>query len=149
MVAITDQAGVKRRLCEHLAKGASLRKAAELEGVGASTVLLWSGSDPAFAEQYAHAREIGYQLLADDLIAVSDDQTLDPNSRRIMVDTRKWMLSKMLPRVFADRVDVAVTHTDMRALSTQDLERIASQALTLLPDGTVEGGASDIGEAGE
>jgi Helix-turn-helix domain of resolvase len=44
-------------------------------------------------------------------------------------------------------VDVTVTHTAQ--LSTADLERIASQALTLLPDGTVEGGTSDIGEAGE
>lgn len=71
-----------------------------------SSILFLVESDEQFASQYIRAREIGYSLLADDLLSVSDDQNLDANSRRIMVDTRKWMLSKMLPKIYGDRLNL-------------------------------------------
>jgi hypothetical protein len=70
-----------------------------------------------FAQQYARAREIGYQLMADELLEIVDDATNDfmerngkllPNHAalgrsRLMVDTRKWLLSNAV---------YGVTHED-------------------------------------
>lgn len=112
-----DQAKADR-ICERLAKGESLRKAAEAEDSNHSTVLLWVKEHKDFANQYARAREIGYQLLADEIVEISDDGSNDTYTTengpavnhdviarsRLRVDTRKWMLSKMLPKVYGEKI---------------------------------------------
>jgi hypothetical protein len=108
------------RLCELIAQGVSLRKAAEEIGVHNSTPLLWCKANADFDQQYARAREIGYRLLAEEIIEISDDSSGDmletdngpkPNPEmvarsRLRVDSRKWMLSKMLPKIYGEKLDV-------------------------------------------
>ena len=109
-------------VCERLAAGESLRKACDAEGAKAPTILLWANEYEAFAEQYAQARARGYLLLADELVEIADDSKNDSytdengNVRvdqevvarsRLRLDTRKWMLSKMLPKVYGDKLELA------------------------------------------
>ena len=118
-------------------------------------------------EDYARAREIGYMLLADEIIALSDKthewvtiQELDPDGKpvfdaegkpmlkqvlmplnsdviahkRVQIDTRKWMLSKMLPKVYGDKVTqehtgagggpIAIAAVDLKNLSDDELENM-------------------------
>lgn len=103
-----------------LAEGKSLRAAAKENGIAASTVLDWTQANAAFGEQYTLARQIGYQLLADELIEIADDSSGDvietedgPKANaeftarsRLRLDTRKWMLSKMLPKVYGDKLEL-------------------------------------------
>lgn len=109
-------------ICERLAEGESLRAICKDEAMpGASTVLGWLKDDALtpFAEQYARARETGYQLLADEILEISDDSQGDVvvdgqgNERtdaervarsKLRVDSRKWLLSKMLPKVYGDKI---------------------------------------------
>lgn len=112
-------------ICRRLAEGDSLRSAAKASGVGASTVLDWIAANAEFGEQYARARQTGYQLLADELIEIADDasgdvietedgprQNVEFTARsRLRLDTRKWMLSKMLPKVYGEKVEHAVSGT--------------------------------------
>lgn len=102
-----------------LESGKSLRKAAAAIGVDPATVLRWVKADEAFAQQYAQARETGYQLLADEILEISDDSSGDvietdrgpvanpefTARSRLRVDSRKWMLAKMLPKVYGEKVD--------------------------------------------
>ena len=109
-------------ICELLKQGKSLRKACEETGTKAPTVLGWTEAHSSFGEQYAKAREIGYLLLADDLLEISDDSAHDTyedeqgNQRtntevvarsRLRVDSRKWMLSKMLPKIYGEKLELA------------------------------------------
>lgn len=117
-----------------LESGKSLRKAAEAAGCGAATVLDWVDADKAFAEQYAQARARGYQLLADEIIEISDDASrdyietehgpkLDAEAvarSRLRVDSRKWMLAKMLPKVYGDKVEHEVKGGITVSLEPQD-----------------------------
>lgn len=116
-----------------LERGKSLRKAAEAAGCGAATVLDWVDADKEFAEQYAQARARGYQLLADEIIEISDDASrdyietehgpkLDAEAvarSRLRVDSRKWMLSKMLPKVYGERTRHELTGADGRTLAEE------------------------------
>lgn len=36
------------------------------------------------------------------MIEIADDRTLDPHARRVMIDTRKWIFSKMRPEKYGD-----------------------------------------------
>jgi hypothetical protein len=60
-----------------------------------------------FAEQYTRARNVGYDLMAEGTLEIADDQREDPNSRRVRIDARKWLLSKMLPKRYGDRLELA------------------------------------------
>lgn len=124
-----DQAKADR-ICAAITSGVSLRKAAEAENMSHSTVLDWAAENPAFGDQYARAREQGYRLLADELIEIADEKSGDPARDRLRLDTRKWMLSKMLPKVYGDKLDL--THSGYIAtpkeLTEADLERIASSS---------------------
>lgn len=101
------------------------------------TVISWVLQDlgPGFAEQYARAREVGYQLMADELTEIADDGSNDwmvvegrevPDHEyitrsRLRVDTRKWLLSKALPKIYGDKI--AHEHS-----GTLTLEQLITQA---------------------
>ena len=109
-------------VCALLEEGKSLRAACKELELTPSHILQWSKDNKDFAEQYARAREVGYKLLADEIIDIADekevqvrydgeDTTLDlsPTAiarNRLRVDTRKWMLSKMLPKIYGDKLDM-------------------------------------------
>lgn len=106
------------RILEALANGQSLRKAAKAESVSPTTVMRWVKQWPTFAEQYAQARAMQHQGFADeidDALDEADKAATDPEcgSQRIAaiklrIDTRKWLLSKMLPKVYGDRTQMVI-----------------------------------------
>lgn len=110
-------------ICDQLAAGTSLRKICEQDGYpSASAVIVWVMNDKDdCAQQYARAREIQAMLLLDEIQAISDDSSGDElileNGARVLnkefaarsrlrVDTRKWAMSKMLPKVYGDKLDL-------------------------------------------
>jgi len=135
-------------ICAGLAEGKSLRAVCRADGMPApSTVIGWL-DDPEkaeFAEHYAIARARAYQMLADEIIEISDDSKGDVwiddegNERtdaervarsKLRVDTRKWILAKMLPKVYGDKLDL--NHSgriaSSRELSDDELARIAASS---------------------
>ena len=118
-------AALAERICERLAGGESLKAICGDAGYPkAHTVLEWARSNKeGFSDQYARAREIGYTLLADEIISIADTPQIGTKTvskewgeeitqadmiehRKLRVDTRKWMLSKMLPKVYGDKQQV-------------------------------------------
>jgi len=79
-----------------------------------------------FGPQYAQAREMGFESMAEEIIEISDaDITVNgiPDNAlvqkaRLMSDNRKWFLSKMLPRQFGDKVTQELTSDPDRPLIT-------------------------------
>ena len=133
--------------------GASMRTAAEQAQLSShAAIRRLVANDPHFAAQYTRARELGLDALADQVIEIADDQTLDANARRVMMDARRWYLSKLAPKRYGERTEhlLTVTHS-VEQLPTAELERLVAQhTLQLEEDGTVTGGgASESGEAGE
>lgn len=135
---------VADKILAGLAEGKSLRAVCREPGMpAASTVLGWTEDNKEFGEQYARVRARAYQLLADEIIDISDDSAGDvvcgedgverTDAERVArsklrVDSRKWMLSKMLPKVYGDKLDL--NHSGRialpREMSEEDLVRIAS-----------------------
>jgi hypothetical protein len=70
---------------------------------------------------------------AEEVLTIADNTTIDPQDRRIRVDTRKWLLSKVLPRVYGDKLTVGgdpkapihhVVALDLTALSGPELDAL-------------------------
>jgi hypothetical protein len=64
----------------------------------------WLHEHEGFFDMYARAREKRTELFVDEIVEIADDPELDAQDKRVRVDTRKWLLSKILPRQFGDSV---------------------------------------------
>jgi hypothetical protein len=105
---------IENEILTRLAAGETLRAICRSENMpDASAVVQWCdssvGVDGGFAQRYAHARRLGLDAIAEETIAIADDVSLDPAGRRVAVDARKWLLSKMRPDKYGDRVATEIS----------------------------------------
>lgn len=85
------------------------------------TVYEWLKTDVEFSKNYAHAREIRSDRIFEEILQIADDGSNDTyedeNGRevtnhdviarsRLRVDARKWMLGKMQPKKYGDKLDL-------------------------------------------
>lgn len=108
------------RILEAMHNGKSLRQSCKalVGGPAPSTFCLWVTQDTELSEQYDKAREALIDRLADELFEISDaEPPKNPTTgafdsaavahQRLRVDTRKWALSKLAPKKYGDRVEIA------------------------------------------
>lgn len=117
-------------ICSRLAEGESLRSICRDEGMPTeAAVRMWALDDvQGFGSQYARAREIGYDRLAEEILEIADTpmqgvKTVEKATgtetttgdmiehRRLQVDARKWMLAKMLPKKYGDKLETTIKGT--------------------------------------
>jgi hypothetical protein len=114
-------AALCERILDAIAEGKSLRESCDKENLAPGNWINWINSDKQLFEQYAHAREVRAELLFDEMLDIADetssDTIIDDNGNekansewiarsRLRVDTRKWALSKMLPKKYGDKLEV-------------------------------------------
>ena len=96
-------------ICDRLSEGESLRAICrDKEMPCRASVLRWLEANEPFRGQYARARRMGYELMADELADISDGDG-DAARDRLRVDTRKWLLSKTLPKIYGDKLTLDAT----------------------------------------
>jgi len=114
-------AALCERILDAIAEGKSLRESCDKENLAPGNWINWINSDKQLLEQYTHAREVRAELLFDEMLDIADetssDTIIDDNGNekansewiarsRLRVDTRKWALSKMLPKKYGDKLEV-------------------------------------------
>lgn len=97
--------------------GLSTFKACAAVGVHHSTFVGWVGEDAELANNYARAREDLIERIANEVIELSDvDVGMQPDGKKdwaavqkqkLQVDTRKWLLSKLAPRKYGEKLEVS------------------------------------------
>ncbi len=133
-------------ICARLADGETLTSICKTPGMPSrQCVHQWRMRIPAFNDLYARAREIGMEAMSDDVLTIADDDSGDvnpdgtPNSAnvqrsRLMVDTRKFLMGKLAPKVYGDRQTVEHTGTVEHAVTLSDRERMRRLASFLAQD---------------
>lgn len=135
----SDELG--NELCNRLIAGKSLRKICEMDDMPSiGTVLRWlvDDSKATFQKQYARAREAQAEALFEEIFSIADDGTNDKYidedgnvkvdhdviaRSRLRVDTRRWAMSKMAPKRYADKVQQEVTGADGGPLEFTQITR--------------------------
>ena len=150
----TEELG--NRICELLCEGKTLTRICKEHADLPSdrTVRRWAlDAEHPFSPQYAHARLIGYHKMADETVDISDDGQNDVTTAdgktvvntdviarsRLRVDTRKWLLSKALPKIYGEKLELSgnINHThEDRLREIEEMERAAA-------------GVTDRGAAGD
>lgn len=112
-------------ICTFIAEGNSLRKALRREGMPHSTTFYkWLDSSKEKAAQYTRACEERQHVLFEECLEISNtpvegiETTIDKDGneivkkgdmlqhRRLQIDTRKWMLGKMNPKKYGDKLSL-------------------------------------------
>ena len=103
-----------------------------------TTVREWITKDDKFADQYMKAMSKRAMWLAEEIEEISDDGTNDTyvdddgkiktdydvlGRSRLRVDTRKWIASKLMPKVYGDhkRMEELETENDVMRREMQEL----------------------------
>lgn len=114
------------KICLRLSGGESLRRICEDKDMpAATTVHQWVLNDiGGFSKQYAQARNIQAEVMFDEILDIADDGTNDlmtitkgnssyniedrevTSRSKLRVESRKWYLSKIVPKKFGDKMDV-------------------------------------------
>ncbi|WP_292213135.1 terminase small subunit protein [Mesorhizobium sp.] len=150
---------IAARICEELIEGKSLRKICEAEDMpAASTVFLWLSRFPTFSEQYTRAREAQMEAMADDIVDIADDGTNDYVTKtngdgstyeafdsehvqrsKLRVDTRKWLMGKLAPKKYGDKLDLNVGGS-LQTMPQEDLDARIAKLLAEAGAGATAGG---------
>lgn len=117
---------VADQVCERIIGGESLLSISKDPQLPAqSTIYKWLLRVPEFAEKYARAREAQMEAMAEDILQIADDTGNDTkyvgengtpvadnewiSRSKLRVDTRKWLMSKLAPKKYGDKQQVALT----------------------------------------
>lgn len=101
-----------------------------------------------FCDQYARAREVGLDELAEEALEIADtpqegEETEDDGEkvkvkrgdmlghRKLQVDTRKWLLSKLAPKKYGEKTSMELTGANGGPVQISDTERAAKIAAIL------------------
>jgi len=115
-------------ICGRLANGESLKKITDEKKMPAApTVYRWIRTYEEFRNNYTRATEDRAGHMFDDMLEIADEGNPEDVMRaRLRVDTRKWALSKMIPKKYGDKTalvggdpetDEPIQVTDDRALA--------------------------------
>lgn len=104
---------IAERILDGLMQGQGLNTVCQADDMpDESAVRQWVLDNvDGFAPKYARARAIQAERIADELIALSDKASDSETAQvqRLKIDTRKWVISKILPKKYGDKVEVEQT----------------------------------------
>lgn len=145
--------------CSYIEDGGNLKQYAVDKGFPRQTLQTWIALDPTNSGTYARACEVRTHDIFDTLTRISDEATttLTIEGREIVmpldavavarnklrVETRKWALSRILPKVYGDKVAIESTVTLASVSDAELLGKIAALGLSLPRIGTLNQEASD------
>tara|TARA_R110002020_G_scaffold147160_5_gene322293 strand:- start:1325 stop:1792 length:468 start_codon:yes stop_codon:yes gene_type:complete len=135
---------IKEEILKLVSDGLSLSKALDSEAhlPSRQTVYNWFNKDHAdydetFLDNYTRAREVRSDRIFEEILEIADDSSGDTiitgegkevfsgefaARSRIKIDARKWMLGKMQPKKYGDKLDI-----------TSDGDKLQQAVITIDP----------------
>ena len=114
-------------IIEDIEKGKALRTILKSEDTPSSqTFYIWLEEDEGKSKRYARACETRADAIFEDILDISDNNTHDIITKdgeertnndviqrsRLMVDARKWYLSKLNPKRYGDKIETTLEGGD-------------------------------------
>lgn len=156
---------IAAEICERLAAGESLRSICRDPYLpDERTVRRWALDNvEGFSPQYARARDMGLDAVADEMLDIADDGSNDWMERndpdnpgwtfngehssrsKLRVDTRKWYLSKLAPKRYGEKTSMELTGAEGGPVQFTDSERAAKlAAIVAAAQARKDGDVSDL-----
>jgi len=128
-----------RAILAEVAAGSPVRRALKAHEVSPCAFYALLDRDADRAERYARATRGGCDAFADEAVQIADDPLIPADQKRIMVDTRKWLLAKRMPKKYGERTVIA---GDADSPISVGIVEPKAELLRRLVAGTPSGGAT-------
>jgi len=142
------RAGALDEFMAYVCAGGHLNGFCKLHGFSYTGMLEFIHADSSRSEMYARARQERADLLADEIVDIADEDctvvevedgvttvgisTALVNRNKLRVDARKWVASKLKPRVYGDKLELSgEIGTPTKLSDDQLLERLQSFGVNL------------------
>lgn len=108
-------------ICDRISLGESLRSITAEEGMpDRVTVLRWLSANEEFRTQYARARDMQADSLAEEGLERGRAATSEnANAARVHLDAIKWFAGKVAPKKYGDRLTAELTGKDGGPIKTE------------------------------
>lgn len=107
-------------ICSMISSGATWRAITEALDISAGALCIFFLRYP---EQYARAKEQQAELMAMDIMQIADEpvkryidangvsrmESADVQDKRVRIDTRKWLMSKMAVKKYGDKLQTEIS----------------------------------------
>ncbi len=111
-------------ICFQLSQGKSLTSILKQEGMPHYvTCMRWLDQNETFRNKYARAREHQAEYVGEETLEICDNDSIPSDQKRIMVDTRKWYASKMLPKKYGNNDNLNLTGNITLAQAINEFSR--------------------------
>lgn len=102
------------------------------------TIYRWIKDIKDFSDQYARAKRQQIEVIVDEVIEIADDTSQDTlindagkviinhehiNRSRLRIDTRKWLASKLAPKIYGERSEDQEIKNELNAQFAEECER--------------------------
>ena len=128
------------KILNRISDGESVRKICEDADMPAkSTIFKWLLDNKGFSDQYTKAKQEQAELLADEIVEISDTGKNDwmkknhPDNEgyvingeaiarsRLRVDARKWVAARLLPKKYGDKIENVISNKDGETFKTSSM----------------------------
>ena len=113
-------------ICADMSGGTPAYKACQAHGMHRMTFYRMIARDESARDKYARAKADGLDAIADEMYELADECRMGEKTKetkdgtftetgdmvertRLQLDTRKWLLSKLAPKKYGDKVDIDLT----------------------------------------
>lgn len=118
-------------ILDRIENGTSTRKAVIDEKISSKTFWGWIDADEEKGKQYTRACEARAEFMADEILQIADSNEadlykdddgnikIDGNTvqrARTQIDARKWLMSKMFPKKYGDKLDHTTNGKDLQSI---------------------------------
>ena len=132
---------ISEKVFSGMREGLSAFNACQKAGINQSAFNHWLNDDPDLAAEYARAREDLIERIAAETIEIADQPVGSTESgatdsgavqkQRLQVETRKWLLSKLAPKKWGDRIAVAGDdESPVKVESVIDVSKLSTDVLS-------------------
>lgn len=129
-----------RQVFELMRGGLSALKSCKKVGIDHSTLAAWLNDDEKLANEYARARADLLDKIAEEIMELSDAMVgrlsntggydhAEIQKQKLQIDTRKWLLSKLAPKKFGDKLEISGDKENPLAVERIDATKLSTAAL--------------------
>jgi hypothetical protein len=141
-----DRDRILNEIFDFIEDGLSLRKSLNQVKISSKTFYEWIDGDDEKVKQYARACEERAEAILDEMINIVDDSDNDVteidlgdglistkvNSEhiqrsRLRYDARKWLVSKLNPKKYGDKIDVTTNGKEITSVTRTIIDESTNQ----------------------
>lgn len=112
-------------ICRRLGKGEPMARICDDAGMPSyNTVWRWENENPEFRELSARAKQNGTHYLADETLRIADDETIETQRAKLMIDTRLRLIGKWNAKAYGDKVTNEHVGADGGPVRVERIERV-------------------------